>query len=70
VVPLNVLFSTIFSHVAYKQYRLFGSDAWRRLAKDGIQTMCLVTACNIICGLIMIFEIGGDFSQLSVAVDW
>ncbi|KAI9592215.1 hypothetical protein BDF19DRAFT_219721 [Syncephalis fuscata] len=33
-VPINVLFSTIFCHVALKQYRLFGSEAWKRLVRD------------------------------------
>jgi hypothetical protein len=60
VAPVNVLFSAIFSYVAYQQYQLFGSDAWKRLAKDGIQTMCLVIACNVFCGLALILEIGGN----------
>ena len=68
--PINVLFSSVFSHVAYKQYRIFGSDTWKRLTRDGIQTMCLVVACNVICVLILLFEIGGDLSEVSYAVDW
>jgi hypothetical protein len=70
VAPVNVLFSSVFSYVAYKQYRLFGSDAWRRLARDGIQTMFLVVACNVICGLILIFEVGGDLSETAFMTDW
>ncbi|KAI9596868.1 hypothetical protein BDF19DRAFT_437045 [Syncephalis fuscata] len=69
-IPINLFFSGIFSHVAYKQYRTFGSDAWRRLARDGIQAMCSVTLCNIVCGLGIFFKIGGDFSQTFFVVDW
>jgi hypothetical protein len=70
VTPINVLFSSIFSYVAYKQYQLYGTDAWRRLARDGIQTMCSVIACNVICRLILLFEIGGNFSEQSFVADW
>ncbi|KAI9594236.1 hypothetical protein BDF19DRAFT_445290 [Syncephalis fuscata] len=53
-VPINILFSIIFCHIALKQYRLFGSEAWKKLARDGIQTMFLVTLCSIICSIIVI----------------
>jgi hypothetical protein len=36
VAPLNVRFSSVFIHVAYKQYILLGSDAWKRLAWNAI----------------------------------
>jgi hypothetical protein len=70
MVPLNILTSAVFSYVAYQQYKLFGSDAWKRLAKDGTQTTCLVIVCNVTCGWILIFEIGGDFSEMSFIADW
>ncbi|KAI9598608.1 hypothetical protein BDF19DRAFT_182970 [Syncephalis fuscata] len=44
---INILFSAIFCHVALKQYRLFGSDAWKKLARNGIQTMSLAALCSI-----------------------
>ncbi|KAI9592687.1 hypothetical protein BDF19DRAFT_450642 [Syncephalis fuscata] len=53
-VPINVLFSAIFCYIALKQYRLFGSEAWKQLARDGIQTMLLATSCNIICSIFVI----------------
>ena len=46
VSSINLPFPAIFCQVAYKQYRQFGSDAWRRSTYDGIQTMCMVIVCN------------------------
>ncbi|RKP26735.1 hypothetical protein SYNPS1DRAFT_21559 [Syncephalis pseudoplumigaleata] len=68
--PINLLFMGIFSHVAYKQYRRYGSDAWRKLARDGIQTMCLVVLCNIVCACGMVLQLGGKFSEMFFLVDW
>ncbi|KAI8050472.1 hypothetical protein BDF22DRAFT_695126 [Syncephalis plumigaleata] len=68
--PINVFFSAIFSYVAYKQYRQHGSDAWRRLARDGIQTMCLVVLCNIICASCIILKVGGNYSEFFFLADW
>ncbi|KAI9591297.1 hypothetical protein BDF19DRAFT_455550 [Syncephalis fuscata] len=70
VVPLNVLFSVIFIRVALNQYRLFGSDAWRRLARDGIQTMCLTVLCNIVSCIFIVFEVGGAGSDIFFSLDW
>ncbi|KAI8050491.1 hypothetical protein BDF22DRAFT_657086 [Syncephalis plumigaleata] len=67
--PLATIFSGIFTHVAYKQYRLYGSDAWRRLARDGIQTMCLALLCSILCALGAILRVGGEFSTYFYFVD-
>ncbi|KAI9596824.1 hypothetical protein BDF19DRAFT_412394 [Syncephalis fuscata] len=61
-IPISIIFSGIFSNVAYKQYCTFGSDAWMRLARDGLQTMCLAVICNILCGAGTILEIGGQYS--------
>ncbi|KAI8050483.1 hypothetical protein BDF22DRAFT_695171 [Syncephalis plumigaleata] len=69
ILPLNMLFSTVFSYVAYKQYKAYGSKAWKRMARDGIQTMCLVVACSITCGLIIMFHLGGDLSEMFFLVD-
>jgi hypothetical protein len=66
----NLLFSAIFCRMAYKQYRQFGSDAWRRLAHDGIQTMCMVTACNITSCSIILADAGGNFADILFPVDW
>ncbi|KAI8050942.1 hypothetical protein BDF22DRAFT_114314 [Syncephalis plumigaleata] len=45
--PSCVMFSLIFSYVAYKQYKLFGSDVWKRLARDGILLMCTAILCKL-----------------------
>ncbi|KAI8050511.1 hypothetical protein BDF22DRAFT_695335 [Syncephalis plumigaleata] len=70
IMPTNVFFSAIFCYVAYTQYRIYGSDAWKRLADDGIQTMCMVILCNIVCGLFIIFRVLGDFSEIFFMIDW
>ncbi|KAI9599567.1 hypothetical protein BDF19DRAFT_462252 [Syncephalis fuscata] len=63
VVPINVLFSSIFSYIAYKQYRTFGSQAWKRLAQEGIRAMSLVIMSNIFCGVFIFLEIGDALSE-------
>ncbi|KAI9594881.1 hypothetical protein BDF19DRAFT_99326 [Syncephalis fuscata] len=68
--PVNFFFSIIFSHVAYKQYCMFGSEAWKQLARDGIQTMVLAVLCNILCIIIILLEIGGVYSQLYFVLNW
>ncbi|KAI8056861.1 hypothetical protein BDF22DRAFT_668295 [Syncephalis plumigaleata] len=70
VAPINVLFSTVFSMVAYKQYRMFGSEAWKRLAQEGIQTMALVILCNLFCGMFIWFDIGKSYSEYFFLTDW
>ncbi|RKP26610.1 hypothetical protein SYNPS1DRAFT_21661 [Syncephalis pseudoplumigaleata] len=69
-VPISLFFSAIFSYVAYRQYSMFGSDAWKRLARDGIQTMCLAVLCNIVCGIIIVFQIGGNYAIMFYVADW
>ncbi|KAI9596856.1 hypothetical protein BDF19DRAFT_437017 [Syncephalis fuscata] len=70
VLPVNMLLSGIFSYIAYRQYRLFGSTAWKKLAEDGIQTMCVVILCNILCGIVIVFKLFGNFSELFFMIDW
>ncbi|KAI8052826.1 hypothetical protein BDF22DRAFT_488797 [Syncephalis plumigaleata] len=53
--PHNILFSVIFCFVTYKQYKILGSDIWRRLAREGIQTMSLALLCNILSTIIIVF---------------
>ncbi|KAI8050479.1 hypothetical protein BDF22DRAFT_695154 [Syncephalis plumigaleata] len=69
-IPINLLFSATFSVIAYKQYKKYGSDAWRRLTRKGIQTMCLVVACNISCATCIVIQVAGDFSEMFFIVDW
>ncbi|KAI8050233.1 hypothetical protein BDF22DRAFT_778046 [Syncephalis plumigaleata] len=68
--PLNLMFSIIFSYVAIKQYRQYGSSAWKRLARDGIQAMCLAAVCNVICCTLVATQIAGNLSDLLLATDW
>ncbi|KAI9594994.1 hypothetical protein BDF19DRAFT_88768 [Syncephalis fuscata] len=68
-IPINTLFSGIFCYVSYKQYSRFGSSAWKRLAQDGIQTMCLVALCNIICSVIVVEKLFDGFSEMFFTVD-
>jgi hypothetical protein len=70
VASINSLFSFIFCRVAYRQYRIFGSDSWRRLTHDGIQTMCLAVLCNIVCCFFIITRIGGNYSDILFPIDW
>ncbi|KAI9596562.1 hypothetical protein BDF19DRAFT_437880 [Syncephalis fuscata] len=66
----TILFSTIFCRVAYKQYCQFGSDAWKRLAHNGIQAMCLAVLCNIVCCFLIIFRVAGNYSDMLFPLDW
>ncbi|KAI9593611.1 hypothetical protein BDF19DRAFT_154343 [Syncephalis fuscata] len=66
---VNVFFSSVFSYMAYKQYRTFGSRIWKHLASDGIQSMCLVMLCNVIWTAILVFGISKNFSTLSYFID-
>ncbi|KAI9597467.1 hypothetical protein BDF19DRAFT_435192 [Syncephalis fuscata] len=70
IIPVNVLFSVIFSYVAYKQYKLFGSEALKRLAREGIQTMGLVVIINVICVTCILFKVGGYYSDMFFMAEW
>ncbi|KAI9591691.1 hypothetical protein BDF19DRAFT_454303 [Syncephalis fuscata] len=70
IVTINTFFSIIFYRVAYKQYRIFGADAWRRLANDGIQYMCLVALCNILCCTFIVSEVAGNYTDIFFPIDW
>ncbi|KAI8052850.1 hypothetical protein BDF22DRAFT_743527 [Syncephalis plumigaleata] len=68
--PGNTFFSAIFCRVVYNQYRRFGSEAWRRLARDGIQKLCAAVFCNVFCGLIIITRAFDSYSDFFFVVDW
>ncbi|KAI8050433.1 hypothetical protein BDF22DRAFT_694952 [Syncephalis plumigaleata] len=70
VAPLNILFSMIFCRVAYRQYRLFGSDAWKRLARDGIQTLCIAALSNTACCLLIVTHFGRTNTDFFLVTDW
>ncbi|KAI9596902.1 hypothetical protein BDF19DRAFT_437149 [Syncephalis fuscata] len=68
--PINVFFSIIFCRVTFNQYRLFGSDAWKRLARDGIQTVCLALLTNLICCTLIISRFDNANSDILFPIDW
>ncbi|KAI9597514.1 hypothetical protein BDF19DRAFT_435309 [Syncephalis fuscata] len=68
--PINIFFSAIFCKAALQQYRTFGSIAWKRLAQEGIQTLCLAILCNIICCIFVISHLNTANSDVFFAVDW
>ncbi|RKP06939.1 hypothetical protein THASP1DRAFT_31247 [Thamnocephalis sphaerospora] len=68
--PINAVFSTAFLLVVYRQYRQFGSGAWARLVRNGIQTMCLVVLSNFVCMLCAALEVLGLFSEMFIVLDW
>ncbi|KAI9592258.1 hypothetical protein BDF19DRAFT_452343 [Syncephalis fuscata] len=68
-IPLNVFFSVIFSRVAFQQYSVYGSDAWKRLARDGIQAMCLAVFCNLFFCALLMFQIGKSRSDNCFVLD-
>jgi hypothetical protein len=67
--PINIIFSVIFIRVVYQQYRKFGTEAWARLAREGIQTMCMVVAVNVFCMFAMLFDAVGTFSIYFIVID-
>ena len=69
IIPINVLFSSIFCYVAFHQYRTYGSDAWKRLIREGIQTMCLAVLCNLVSCVSLMLQIGGSKSDMFYLVD-
>ncbi|KAI9593115.1 hypothetical protein BDF19DRAFT_449534 [Syncephalis fuscata] len=58
---VNLFLSSVFSYMAYRQYRKYGSKTWKRLASDGIQFMCLAILCNIAWAVVVFF---GNISDL------
>ncbi|KAI9591756.1 hypothetical protein BDF19DRAFT_248201 [Syncephalis fuscata] len=68
--PINVFFSAVFCRIALKQYYMFGSDAWKRLAQDGIQTICLALAINLTCCIAIISCVGSANRDMLFSADW
>ncbi|RKP10732.1 hypothetical protein THASP1DRAFT_27487 [Thamnocephalis sphaerospora] len=68
--PINIAFSVAFIMVVYRQYRQFGSEAWGRLVRNGIQTMCAIVLSNFFCMLCAAFELGDYLSEMFFVLDW
>ncbi|KAI9596862.1 hypothetical protein BDF19DRAFT_437027 [Syncephalis fuscata] len=69
-IPINAFLTAVFSYITYNQYNLYGSDAWKRLARDGIQAMVLVISCNVVCTLILLSKVAGSFTEMFFVIDW
>ncbi|KAI9591406.1 hypothetical protein BDF19DRAFT_417172 [Syncephalis fuscata] len=65
-----IIIIQVYFRIALKQYRMFGSDMWKRLARDGLQIMSMTVLCNTICCASIAFRIGGDDADLFFIVDW
>ncbi|KAI9596909.1 hypothetical protein BDF19DRAFT_325675 [Syncephalis fuscata] len=68
--PINVFFSIIFCSIALKQYHLFGSDAWKELAQDGIQAICLALLTNLVCCIAIVSRFDDANRDVLFASDW
>ncbi|RKP10627.1 hypothetical protein THASP1DRAFT_27595 [Thamnocephalis sphaerospora] len=68
--PINLALTVIFIDVAYRQYQRFGSDAWRKLARDGIQVGLLLLVVNMLCTFAIALEVFGIYSIALTIVEW
>ncbi|RKP05136.1 hypothetical protein THASP1DRAFT_33024 [Thamnocephalis sphaerospora] len=66
--PFILVCSYLFSSVAYRQYRNFGSKAWEHLARDSIQIMCYLILTNTLCLMGVGFKILGPYSGIFYTV--
>ncbi|RKP06287.1 hypothetical protein THASP1DRAFT_31891 [Thamnocephalis sphaerospora] len=66
----NVLLSYTFLAVVHRQYRRFGSSAWERIVRDGIQIALLMAAANLACLFCIAFEVFGLLSIMLIIVEW
>ncbi|KAI8049650.1 hypothetical protein BDF22DRAFT_171081 [Syncephalis plumigaleata] len=69
-IPHNLLFSGIFCRRAYNQYALFGSDIWKRLMHEGIQTMSFVLLCNLVSIIMIVITTDTVNKDVFIVVDW
>ncbi|KAI8056138.1 hypothetical protein BDF22DRAFT_774373 [Syncephalis plumigaleata] len=68
--PLNTFFSALFCSTAYKEYRKYGSDTWKQLAQDGIQTITLALLCNIIFTILVALQLEIIRPDYYYPMDW
>ncbi|KAI8055458.1 hypothetical protein BDF22DRAFT_774916, partial [Syncephalis plumigaleata] len=61
--PLSTALSSVFCYVAVKQYLQYESEAWKRLAQEGLYAMCSAALCNAICGIIIATQAIGSISD-------
>ncbi|RKP05354.1 hypothetical protein THASP1DRAFT_32806 [Thamnocephalis sphaerospora] len=68
--PINLLFSVAFLHVVVSNYSRYGSDAWRRLSREGIMYMLYAAIINIVTAAIVATRLLGKYSQYIYLLDW
>jgi hypothetical protein len=68
--PIHFTLTLIFIRVAIRHYRHFGTEAWWRLARDGIQVGLLLLLVNIMCALAIAIEFLGVFSLALTLPEW
>jgi hypothetical protein len=68
--PINLVLSLIFIAAIHRQYRQFGSEAWRKLIHDGTRSMCAVLISNIVCMFGIAFSLAGPQSDVFFVIDW
>ncbi|KAI8057084.1 hypothetical protein BDF22DRAFT_669435, partial [Syncephalis plumigaleata] len=68
--PANTIFSSIFSVVVYRRYKLQREACWKELARDGAATMLLIIMSNIICFVLNISKLLGEFGDTFYIIDW
>ncbi|RKP24839.1 hypothetical protein SYNPS1DRAFT_29414 [Syncephalis pseudoplumigaleata] len=67
---VNIFFSGIFCNIALKQYRMFKSEAWKRMARDGIQTMGLATLSNVVSCILPHIHLEYVNFDMLLVLDW
>ncbi|RKP06932.1 hypothetical protein THASP1DRAFT_31255 [Thamnocephalis sphaerospora] len=68
--PINLVLSVAFLVVVIRQHRVFGSDTWAYLSRDGMIYMFCVILSNFACALIAAAKLANDFSDMFFLVDW
>ncbi|KAI8058162.1 hypothetical protein BDF22DRAFT_664249 [Syncephalis plumigaleata] len=66
----NILFSTIFLRVVFRQYRTFGSKCWKRLSADGLLHLICVAMSNLLTGVFTTISLFGPLREMVFIVDW
>ncbi|RKP07169.1 hypothetical protein THASP1DRAFT_31020 [Thamnocephalis sphaerospora] len=68
--PMNIFLSSMFLAVVYRQYCRFGSAAWERLVREGVQLILLMAITNTVCLFCAAFEALEMFSGVFLLVNW
>ncbi|KAI9599460.1 hypothetical protein BDF19DRAFT_428779 [Syncephalis fuscata] len=69
-ISTNIVFSCIFLSAAVGQYRIFGSQCWRKLSADGLIYLILVIASNIATATLTAFLTFGLLSEMIYLLEW